>query len=330
MEKQDSLLIQHNNAAETVPARQLGLFNPYIHLATSNNTRKAYQSDILHYQTWGGKLPATSEMVANYLHFYADKLNPRTLARRLIAIKYWHTYQNFVNPTAHPAIKKTMTGILRTHGKPKEKARALMPEELMKIHQCLITQPGLAAIRDDALLQIGFFGALRRSELVAIEMEHITWLKEGIEILLPFSKTDQIHEGQSCVIPYGNESLCPVTALTRWLEASQINQGAVFRRISSNEQIGTKNLTPLSVNRILKKHAQAIDINEFQKLSGHSLRRGFATSAAKAGVSLPIIMRDGRWKQTNTVVEYIEASERFSDNTAASVLQIIQSEFIKK
>lgn len=111
--------------------------------------------------------------------------------------------------------------------------------------------------------------------------------------------------------------------LTRWLETSHIKQGAVFRRITANEQIGTKSLTPLSVNHLLKKHAYAIGINDFQKLSGHSLRRGFATSAAKAGVSLPIIMRDGRCKQTNTVVEYIEASERFAENAAINVFKTL-------
>ncbi len=305
------------------PSSKLGLANPYIHLATSENTRKAYQSDIRHYEMAGGKLPATPEMIASYLHFFADKLNPRTLTRRLIAIKHWHVYQNFTDPTLHPAIQKTMTGIMRTHGKPKEKARALLPDELAKIHQYLKNENTLAALRDDALLQIGFFGALRRSELVAIFYENIKWEKAGIEILLPQSKTDPTHVGQYCAIPYGNDTLCPIAALKEWLAKSNIKSGAIFRRITSKENIGNEALTPLSVNHILKKRACDINIQDYKLLSAHSLRRGLATSAAKSGAPLQAIMRAGRWRQTNTVIEYIEENERFADNAASNVLHMM-------
>ncbi len=301
-----------------------GLFNPYIRLATSDNTRKAYQSDIRHYETSGGKLPATSDMIANYLYQYADKLNPRTLARRLIAIKHWHNYQGFSDPTLHPAIQKTMTGILRAHGKPKEKARALLPEELARIHVYLNTEETLAAARDDALLQIGFFAALRRSELVAIEYKHIQWGEQGVEILLPSSKTDQQSQGQFCAIPYGNELLCPIKTLETWLEYSGIKQGPIFRRIRIGERLGDDALTPLTVNHILQLRAKQAGLEDIQSLSSHSLRRGLATSAARAGAPLQAIMRSGRWKQTNTVMEYIEASERFAENAASSVLQTMQ------
>jgi site-specific recombinase XerD len=310
-----------SNIASLSPSPKPSLSNPYIHLATSANTRKAYQSDIRHYEMAGGKLPATPEMIANYLHFYADKLNPRTLTRRLIAIKHWHTYQRYVDPTLHPAIQKTMAGIVRTHGKPKQKARALLPDELAQIHQYLQNENTLAAFRDDALLQIGFFGALRRSELVAIHYEHIKWEKAGIEIMLPQSKTDQTHEGQYCAIPYGNNTLCPIVALKTWLETANIHTGAIFRRITLGEHIGDVALTPLSVNHILKNRARAANIHNSELLSAHSLRRGLATSAAKSGAPLQAIMRAGRWKQTNTVMEYIEASERFTDNAASNVLQ---------
>src|SRR3990167_10425461 len=109
------------------PLSQPGLSNSYIPFATSMNTRKACQSDIRHYEMAGGKLPATPEHIANYLHYYANKLNPRTLARRLIALRSWHSTQGFIDPTSHPAIQKTKIGIMRTHGKPKEKAPALTP-----------------------------------------------------------------------------------------------------------------------------------------------------------------------------------------------------------
>lgn len=294
--------------------------NSYIQLATSDNTRKAYQNDIAHYEKWGGRLPANPDMIAHYLQTYAPALNPRTLSRRLIALRHWHTYQGFPDPTAHPAIQKTMTGIQRAHGKPKDKARAIPPDELAKMAAMLTSINDLSACRDNALLQIGFFGALRRSELIAIEYEHLRWDKAGVEILLPKSKTDQLHEGQHSAIPYGNDALCPVTALKIWLHKSGIASGAVFRRIT-NQQLGSQALTPLSVNHILKKRAEAAGLMDINALSSHSLRRGLATSAANAGAPLQAIMRAGRWKQTNTVMGYIEEGERFTDNAAMSVLQ---------
>jgi integrase len=297
--------------------------NPYIAAATSHNTRKAYRSDIHHFEQAGGKLPATPEAIVVYLQTFATALNSRTLRRRIIALKHWHTYQGFTDPTLHPLVNKTMTGITRTHGKPKDKAPALTPEELQRIVETLRLDTSLTALRDNALLQVGFFGALRRSELVNIHYEHITWKEEGIEILLPSSKTDQTHEGQYCAIPYGNELLCPVTALKNWLNQSGINEGAIFRRIIRNEITGNAQLTPLSVNHILQRCARFANLSNAQQLSPHSLRRGLATSAARASTPLHVIMRAGRWKQVNTVMEYVEANERFQENAAATVLQKI-------
>lgn len=294
--------------------------NPYLQLATSNNTRKAYRSDIKQYEMWGGKLPATPELVVNYLQAQAASKNSRTLARRLIAIRHWHNYQGFPDPTAHPLVAKTMIGITRTHGKPKEKALPLLPEDLQKMVTLLAQDSSLITIRDNALLQIGYFGALRRSEIINIHYEHITWQTEGIEILLPASKTDQTHEGQHCSIPYGNDLLCPVTALETWLQKSNIKQGAIFRRVTQNKIMNDSSLTPLAVNHIIQRCAKLANLSNSADITPHSLRRGLATSAARAKASIQTIMRAGRWKQVNTVMEYIEASERFSDSAATSVL----------
>jgi integrase len=303
------------------------VMNPYIAAATSANTRKAYRNDICQFERWGGALPATPESIVTYLQAFAASLNSRTLSRRLVALKYWHTYQGFPDPTTHPIVTKTMKGITHTHGKPKEKARPLTPEDLQSIAEVLQKETSLLALRNNAILQIGFFGALRRSELVNIQYEHIKWQQEGIEILLPSSKTDQAHEGQYCAIPYGNALLCPVTALERWLTFAKINEGAIFRRITSNTLSQTA-LTPLSINHIIQRCAKAADLTYAKQFSAHSLRRGLATSAARAQTPIHVIMRAGRWKQVNTVMEYIEASERFSENAAVTVLQKINEKSI--
>ena len=110
----------------------------YAHIATSANTRKAYRADIRHFIAWGGVLPTTPDMIVRYLEAYADTLNPNTLKRRLTAIKNWHTYQQFKDPTSHPLINKTLSGILRVHGRALEKAKALSTEQLILLSQHLM------------------------------------------------------------------------------------------------------------------------------------------------------------------------------------------------
>lgn len=297
------------------------LSNRYQIAATSDNTRRAYQSDIRHFENWGGQLPATTECILRYLHAFAETLNPRTLSRHITALKQWHRYQNFPDPTQLPIVSKTLIGITRVHGKPKNKAAPLLPEHLIKITEYLSTQNTLASIRDNALLQLGFLGAFRRSELIAIKMDHINWQPDGIEILIPKSKTDQQNTGQYCAIPNGNERLCAVHALKQWIDKAKIDDGFIFRRIYKGDKVSDVNLTAAAVNEILKKYAHSTGIENAIDFSSHSMRRGLATTASRDGVSIPAIMRQGRWKQVDTVMEYIEAAQRFEENAAGLVLQ---------
>jgi integrase len=183
----------------------------------------------------------------------------------------------------------------------------------------LTARDNLRDVRDCALILIGFFGAFRRSELVALTWEQIQFMKEGITILIPRSKTDQTGEGQIVAIPYGSIELCPVTALQHWKERSQ-QSGPIFCAINKHNQIQSRGLTPLSVNHILKKIAREIELPHPESYSGHSLRRGFATTASKKGVPIVAIMRQGRWRHEGTVYGYIEEGQRFTDNAASEIL----------
>ena len=314
------ILIKNENDNELMTS---AVSNPYLHAATSDNTRRAYQADIRHYEKWGGILPATTESILAYLQTYAPILKPQTLARRMTALMNWHVYQQFPDPTRHPLVSKTLSGIMRLHGSPKKQALPLLPEQLMKMVQMLQSKSDAKDYRDNALLQIGFLGAFRRSELVNICYEHITWQEQGIDILVPHSKTDQYHEGLYCALPYGNQYLCAVTALRRWLDYSGIKKGPIFTRCHQNGQIHPDQppLSPLSVNLIIKQRAEEAGIENASKFSSHSLRRGLATSASRDGASLPAIMRQGRWRNVNTVMEYIEAAQRFEENAAGLILK---------
>ena len=293
----------------------------YAHAATSDNTRTAYRSDIRHFMRWGGVLPTTPDVVIRYLESHAKQLHPNTLKRRITAIKNWHTYQSFPDPTDYVLIRKTLSGISRVHSKKANKAPALSVEQLIRLSEFLRRRNNITDRRDLALLQIGFFGAFRRSELVAIRWEHIKFVPQGVEIYIPNSKTDQEGEGTVCAIPYGQLDCCPVVSLKLWQEKTERPTGPVFVAIRKSGYLSTKGLSPASVGLILKKHATACSLPDAKEFSAHSLRRGFATSASRKGAGLIAIMRHGRWKAEKTVMGYVEEGQRFEDNAAGLLLQ---------
>tara|TARA_R110000868_G_scaffold42000_11_gene142545 strand:- start:168 stop:1130 length:963 start_codon:yes stop_codon:yes gene_type:complete len=293
----------------------------YAHAATSDNTRKAYRDDAQHFIAWGGLLPTTPDVLLRYLEAHAPTLNPQTLRRRLTALKHWHTYQNLPDPTSHPLVLKTMSGIIRVHGRPADKSPALTLEQLATMVEYLNTHNRLVDARNNALVQTGFFGAFRRSELAAIHWEHVSFVPEGMEILIPRSKTDQDGEGRVCAIPFGNETLCAVSALKRWQEMSGLTTGPTFRSVSRKNMIATRALSPVSAGLIVKQLAIACHLPNANDYSGHSLRRGFATAASQKGATLTAIMRQGRWKNERTVNGYIEEGQRFEDNAAGLLLK---------
>ena len=296
------------------------LSNPYIKAATADNTRLAYRSDVRHFERWGGLLPATSESIVSYLLHYASLLNPKTLARRVTALRHWHNYQGFSDPTFHPAVKRTLIGMQRVHGKSPVKAHALTVDELVTMIDSLHQKESLANKRDNAMLQIGYLGELRRSELVAIRFEDIHWLDKGIEILIPHSKTDQERGGQYCALPYGRIPLCPIMALKHWLKASGITSGALFRRIIKGGHLLDVNLSAHAVGLILKKRAHAVGFSHIDSISSHSLRRGMATSVSFTDAELASQKQHGRWKNTESLMGYIDTANRFRDNPAMHVI----------
>ena len=295
----------------------------YLTAATAENTRKAYQSAIRHFQASGGQLPATPDMLINYLVHYAETLNPRTLSLRLTAISQWHEYQGFDNPANNPGVRKTLKGIHRTHGLPKRKARALSLDEVIAITHRLLSASDPKSVRDRALLLIGFFGAFRSEELSAIKAQHIAWDDDGITITLPRSKTDQYGEGISRSIPWAGHATCPATALKNWLTVHSIETGAVFCAVNRWGHIGDQALESSSITHIVRSLVYDAGYDFSTQVSSHSLRRGFATSAARNNVNFQLIKKQGKWKHDATVHEYIDEGQRYSDNAASALLKTI-------
>ena len=293
----------------------------FLAAATSENTRRAYRSAIRHFLAWGGMLPSDESAIIRYLLAYAQALNTRTLALRLTALSQWHLHQGFADPAATPTVCKTLAGIERLHGKPKKKAKALPLEDLERIATRLASVDTLKAKRDNALLQIGYFGGLRRSEIVRLEVQHVVWEPEGIVITLPRSKTDQQGHGIVKAIPYGGGSCCPAIALRTWLKAAGITAGPLFRPVTKWGELGANALHEASVNMILATCAMSVQLDYVPQLSSHSLRRGMATSAHRAGADFRTIKRQGGWRHDGTVQGYIEEAGLFQENAALTLLR---------
>lgn len=327
MNKVDVLLNKKPNNLKEIVSSIEDLPNPekslhtYIHAATAENTRKAYRQDVLHFIAWGGMLPTTSEPLLQYLEQYAQTLNPRTLARRITAIKNWHLYQGFLDPTTHPLIRKTLKGIQKVHGKPKHKAPPLELNHLISMVHFLRERNKNIDVRNNALLQVGFFGAFRRSELATIEFKHLHFVNEGVEILIPRSKSDQLGKGNICAIPYGNQTLCAVSALKKWLEIHSDLDGPIFKRINKSGVIASLGIAPNHINLIIKELATHCQLPSPKSYSGHSLRRGFANAASAQGISLNAIMQQGRWINPATAMGYMEEANRFKFNAAGILLK---------
>ncbi|MEZ4339082.1 MAG: site-specific integrase [Sandaracinaceae bacterium] len=171
--------------------------------------------------------------------------------------------------------------------------------------------------RDRALLTLGFAGAFRRSELVALDVEDLRFAGEGIEVLIRRSKTDQEAEGAEVGIPFGSDpATCPVRSTRAWLEDAMHGADALFRSVSRHGRVGGR-LSGRDVARIVKRAAlrAGLDPADF---AGHSLRAGLATSAAKAGKNDRAIMRQGRWRSRAMVDRYVRDAKLLDEDNAAA------------
>lgn len=290
----------------------------YIEKATADNTRQAYQSDIRHFELWGGKLPADTTTLVRYCEAHAESLNTRTLQRRLVAIRQFHHYQGFPDPTHHPLLKKTLRGIKNTHGKPKAQAAPLLYEHVEALINHLLPINTLASKRDIALITLGFAAGLRGRELLSVQAEHIEFETEGFILHIPRSKTDPTGEGQSCAVPKLGMNTCAFKAIKNWQTASGIQMGYLFRSVNRWQQLGENPMTLHGLNHVLRHWSNEIELPHANKVSSHSLRRGMATSASRAGASFKAIMHQGRWRHEGTVLQYIEEGRKFKDNAILS------------
>ena len=300
-----------------------GTARSYASEASAENTRRAYRAAWGDFVAWceaagHAYLPAAPEVVGSFLAERASTHKVASLTMRLVAIGQAHRLAGHRLDAQHPAIRETMKGIRRRHGTaPAKKAAAdvaVMRDALSELAKL----EGPRALRDRALLLVGFAGALRRSELVALDVADLRCVPEGMVLTLRRRKTDQDGRGTEIAIPYGqSERTCPVLALRAWL-AARIASGPIFVSINRYGTIGTKRLSPIDVARVVKAAVEAAGADP-KDFAGHSLRSGFITSAARAGVAERHIQNQSGHRSLPVLRGYIRRGSLFVDNAAAKV-----------
>ena len=289
--------------------------------ARSSRTQTAYASDWSIFEAWCTErgavaLPAEATVVAMFITEQARRLAPATLRRRLVSISIAHKEADLDSPTSSTIVRKTMQGITRAAAlKAKEEGRRSVQR-----HAEAIDLPKLAAIvgmidatttiglRDRALLLISFAGGFRRSELVGLTVESLERIEGGIRAHLTISKTDQEGQGTARMIRQGSTTLDPVGALDAWLDHAGIEAGPIFRSVDRHGGIGETAVSDRAVAQIIKRCAEKAGLDT-TNISGHSTRRGAATTARRNGADAISIARSYGWQDGSTVLNrYFETS----------------------
>ena len=307
-------------ALTAVAVEALKAAEAYARVALAPETRRAYAADWAHFAEWCraagcAPLPAEPAAVAAYLAALAPLYSRSALERRLAAIGHAHRLRELEWSAGHPAIRATLRGIYRTHHRRTRQAAALTSAELRR----LVAACGgdLTGTRDRALLLLGFAGALRRSELVAVDREHIRLAETGLRLLLPSSKTDAEGKGGELGIARGKRrETCPVRALEEWLDASDCRYGPVFRKVDRWGNIEHRRLGGDAVRDILLRRAAAarITVEGGERLSPHGLRAGFVTEAYMAGARDEQVMDHTRHRDLKTMRGYVRRAKLVTDS----------------
>jgi site-specific recombinase XerD len=312
-----SIIDTSDNAVATVSDQT----RDYVRQSKAKATIRAYRSDTRHFEAWCQghglrSLPAAPEAVADYIaDMAATRLKPSTITRRLSAISQGHQMAGYESPTHSQLVRMTVAGIRRTHGTAPHHVRRLPQEELVMMVAAL--PDDLRGLRDRALLLVGFVGGMRRSEVVGLDVGDVIEEPEGLRVTIRRSKTDQEGQGREVGLVRGRHRMTDVvTAVADWKVAARIEEGPLFRAVDRGDRVGIERLGDKAVARIVKAAAARAGLDP-DTVSGHSLRGGFATSAARAGAPERKIMRTTGHRSEAMVRRYIEEGDLFEESASA-------------
>lgn len=305
--------------ASGLPVSGRGVLEDYVRAGRAPNTWRAYGQDLRHFEAWCAgaglpSLPAVPGTVASYLADHAGVLAVSTLRRRMAAISVAHQIMGISpSPTASAEVRAVWAGVRRTHGVAPRKVRAARTACIALMVEAL----GERVIdhRDRSLLLLGFAAALRRSELVALDVEDVVEDDFGLRVRVGRSKTDQDQVGSVRGVPFGSHPpTCPVRSWRRWREEAGLEAGPAFRPVSRHGTVASTRLGARAVAEVVKRRAGAAGLEG--EWSGHSLRAGFATEGYARGTPELSIMRHGRWRSAGVMRGYVEEGGLWVDNAA--------------
>ena len=286
------------------------------------NTVRAYKSDFNDFGLFCARngfksLPSEPKIVSLYLTYLStNNVKMSTLKRRLVSIGVVHKLKGHYLDTKHPSIIENIMGIKRRKGNTQKGKKPLLINNLKQIINVIDEQnkEEIKKLRDRSIILVGFSGGFRRNEIVSLDYDDLDFVKEGLKINLKRSKTDQFGEGSMKALPYfENLRYCPVISLQKWIEISKINSGPLFRRFAKGLNLSKNRLTDQTVALLIKEYLQLAGIDS-KNYSGHSLRSGFATTAAESGAEERSIMAMTGHKSTEMVRRYIRDANLFKNN----------------
>ena len=288
----------------------------------ANNTVRAYKSDFKDFglfcaQNGFKSLPSEPKIVSLYLTYLSTKDSKMsTLKRRLVSIGVIHRLKGHYLDTKHPSIIENIMGIKRRKGSIQKGKKPILISNLKQLIDVIDKEDNedIKKLRDRSIILIGFSGGFRRNEIVSLDYDDLDFVEEGVKIQIRRSKTDQFGEGLVKALPYfDNSRYCPVVSLKNWINISKISSDALFRRFSKGSRLSEHRLTDQTVALLIKKYLELAGIDS-KNYSGHSLRSGFATSAAESGAEERNIMAMTGHKSTEMVRRYIKEANLFKNN----------------
>lgn len=294
----------------------------YLDQSKAANTRRAYRSDWADFEAWCAKysrasLPAAPDTVAYYLADRSQQLKTSSLQRRLATISEAHRAAGHESPNKSAQVRLVWAGIRREKGVAQNHKKPTLTKQIRLMLDHL---PGsLLGVRDRALLLLGFAGAMRRSELVGLDVTDVLFAEEGLVVVIRKSKTDQVQAGRKVGIPFGEHAeTCPVRAVQAWLDESMIEGGPLFRSVNKHGHVQDTRLSDRAVAEVVKRSLVAAGRSS-RGYAAHSLRAGLITQAAMSGVSERAIQDQSGHKSLLVMRRYIRDGSLFRENAAAKV-----------
>ncbi|MXW00103.1 MAG: site-specific integrase [Holophagales bacterium] len=317
-----------------------------LRTALAENTRRAYRGGWRKFAAYCGReqldpLVATPEHVAEFLVSVTCVQSSRgattqrekplalgTLRICLAAINRWYGERGLPSPARSPKVASVLRGLGRLANARPRQVKALREHEIGAIvahcdRLAARRECRAMAVRDAAVIAVGFAGALRRSEICGLRLEDVEFLDRstddgGMFLHVRRSKTDQLGEGQTIAVPEG-AFIRPVDRLRRWLDLSGATTGPLFQTLWRGGHLRGRPLHPTDIARLVKRHVSAIGLDPTD-YSGHSLRSGFVTSAAIHSARLDKIMEVTRHASAAMVIRYIRQANAFEDHAGAAFL----------